>query len=114
MDIAIVAAAALLVVQTIGMVRSCSARADHPAALANGTTVMAADSAAWNLGIVDGTALLDLRPDSSAMADKLLEVRGRETDFTTRLRPSAAKAYVDGFESAIRHSDPQLAKSLFD
>lgn len=50
--------------------------------------------------------------DTAAIADYLLEVRARETDFRTRLRPSAADAYIKGFETTLTDSAPTLAAMI--
>lgn len=114
LSFAILAAAILLVYQIIGAFRSCSATRPLGEATEAGHTVVAADSAAWNLGVVHAGEFLKLRTDTVAMGDMFLEVRARETNFRKRLRPSAADAYVAGFETAIRRADPDLGHYFFD
>ncbi|MCM1110606.1 MAG: hypothetical protein NC336_05320 [Clostridium sp.] len=71
------------------------------------------DSVAFKLGEEHGRALIENSNDTSAIADGLLEIRARETDIRSRIRPSAADAYVAGFEQYIREHAPDLAAKLF-
>lgn len=71
------------------------------------------DSAAFYLGQQHGRRFLEEAADTGAMADYLLEVRARETNFRQRIRPSAADAYVAGFCRYVTDHSPELAAEIF-
>lgn len=91
------AAAIILVSQIVTTCNSCRRAApeiEEPAPL---TIERAVDSAAI-LGRLHAADYRALSPDTNAMCDYLLEVRGRATDFGRRFGQEASSAYTSAFE----------------
>lgn len=71
------------------------------------------DTAAYNLGIKHGVETGRLLPDTDAVADRLLEIRARQTNIKTNFRNSAAEAYILGVSNGIAKTDSALYNLIF-
>ncbi len=71
------------------------------------------DSAAYRIGYEHARQLLERCYTTDEIRVELLDIRARETLIRTRLRPSAADAYIQGVRHAICNSGDTLAVVLF-
>ena len=71
------------------------------------------DKKAYALGEQHAREAIALSGDEAALQDKLLDVRARISNISSKLGPQSAHDYEAGFTDRIRHDSDSLAKILF-
>lgn len=71
------------------------------------------DREAYKLGEEHGEAVIVLQGDTTALCNRLLDVRTRESDLRHRFGDDTADSYISGFEDYIEEHDRALAEKLF-
>ncbi len=67
----------------------------------------------YNLGREQAVILLQQCKTTSAVRDKLIDIRAREYDIRTHNSDKAANAFINGFEVCLKESGDTLHSTLF-